>query len=305
MYATLEFVTAFVSGGAFMTIFIMAIECAGPTKRVFSGTLVTLMFALSQTFFGIVAMFVPNFRTLLQVLNVPILLVLTFIWMIPESIRWLMVNGKASTAKSILMKAATMNNIQISYESLQFLDGTSSEAHLPEITIEHSTKQSETFVEVLRSRILAIRLFVNMFSWFLIQFVYFGMTIQSVSLAGNKYVNFIVVCGVELPAILLSSLLMEWFGRKWSLFGSLLLTALACVVTDFIPDDTWLVLLLVYLVGKCCASIAYAILYVYSTEQFPTSMRHSTMIACYCFGTVGSILAPFTMLLVSAQQHNR
>lgn len=283
-----------------MTIFIMAIESAGPTKRVFSGTLISLMFPSSQALSGVVAMMVPNFRTLLQVLYVPNLLILTFVWMVPESVRWLMVNKKPEEAKLIFLKAASMNNITLSSVSLDTLECTSNQV---DRTIPGSNNDSpaatETFIKILQSRILAIRLVVNILLWFTMKLIYFGMTIQSVALAGDKYVNFIFVNAVEIPAILLSSVMMEWFGRKWSLIGSLLLTFVACIATEFIPEDAWLAVLIIYLTGKCGVTIAFSILYVYSIEQFPTSLRHSTINACYSIGTFGSILAPFTMLLVT------
>lgn len=71
MYATMEFLTAFVSGGTYMTIFIMAIESAAPSTRVLSGTIISMTFSTSQAITGLMAMWLPNFRTLLQVVYVP------------------------------------------------------------------------------------------------------------------------------------------------------------------------------------------------------------------------------------------
>lgn len=281
-----------------MTIYIMALESAGPTKRVFSGTLISFMFSFSQALSGFVAMMVPNFRTLLQVLYVPNLLMITIIWLVPESVRWLMVNSKPNEAKSIFLKAAKMNKITLSETSLDYLQCTyESDVQTTSSSVENPTK-ADTLLTVLQSRILVFRLIVNIIVWFFIKLIYFGMTIQSVSLAGDKYVNFIVVNAIDLPAVILSSVLMQWLGRKWSLFGCFMLSGIACVVTEFIPEDESLAILIVYLIGKFGATIAFAIIYVYSSEVFPTSLRHSTMNACYAVGTVGSILAPFTMLLV-------
>lgn len=299
MFATMEFVTAFVSGGSYMTLFIMAIESVGPSYRVFSGTLISLMYSTSQAVTGLVAMYVPNFRTLLMILYGPNVLMLPIVWLVPESVRWLVTNGKIATARPIIIKAANMNKIKLCEDSLHALDSPSNQKATTQLLPVDTKSAPNTFATVLQSRVLAIRLAVNICIWFMIKLVYFGMTIQSMSLVGNKYVNFIVVSAVELPATLMSSLLMERMGRKWSLFAALLLTGTACVATDFVSADAWLASLLVYITGKCCVTIAFSVLYVYSSEQFPTSVRHSTMNACYSIGTVGSILAPFTMLLVS------
>lgn len=272
----------------------MSIEAAGPSNRVLSGTVMNMMFSTSQAFTGLVAMLTPNFRTFLRVLYVPNVLVLTIVWMVPESIRWLVTNGKADKAILIIIKIAKMNQIKLSEDVVEPLAIKCNDS----VSLVNLL-QPESFFAVLRSRILLVRLALNIFIWFMIKLIYYGMTVQSVSLAGNKYVNYILVSGVEMPAILISCLLMNWIGRKRSLCVTLLLTGVACVATDLISDEAWLVSLIVYIFGKCCVTTAFSILYIYSSEMFPTSLRHSTMNACISIGTFGAILAPFTMLLVS------
>lgn len=294
----MEFLTAFVSTGTYMTVFILAIETAEASKRVFGGTLISLMFSTSQAVTGLTAMLLPNFRSMLQVLYAPSLLVLTFIWMVPESARWLITNGKMETARAIIMRAVKMNRTSLSNDALEYLDGFNKETVPSASNLDSSIKERQPFLSILRSRILGIRLTVNLIIWFLIQLVYYGMIIQSVSLAGNKYANYIVVSAVEIPAILVSSFLMVWVGRKWSLFGSLILNSLACVVTEYVPKEAGPASLLVYVAGKFCVTIAFSIVYVYSAELFPTSLRHCVMNACLTIGTLGSILAPFITLLV-------
>jgi hypothetical protein len=44
------------------------------------------------------------------------------------------------------------------------------------------------------------------------------------------------------------------------------------------------------MVGKFFASAAYAIIYMYSTEMFPTSIRNSCMGACSMMARVGSMV---------------
>lgn len=229
----------------------------------------------------------------------PALLVLGVLFAVPESVRWLLLHGRREAVRAIVMRAAAMNGVQLSEGAMAFLHEEQQQqlpaaaAAAAETTVLAPT--TDTFVVLLRSRILATRLAVNMAVWLLAQFLYFGLTVQSVSLAGNKHVNFIVACAAELPDILVGTWLMQRFGRKWSLFGSLAVCAAACVATAHSTAAP----LFVYLAAKCSASIAYAVLYVYSAEQFATATRHSTIIACYCCGTMGSMAAPFTMLLVS------
>jgi hypothetical protein len=45
------------------------------------------------------------------------------------------------------------------------------------------------------------------------------------------------------------------------------------------------------MVGKFCASASYAIIYLYSSELFPTSVRNSGMGTCSMMARVGAIVS--------------
>lgn len=48
--------------------------------------------------------------------------------------------------------------------------------------------------------------------------------------------------------------------------------------------------------------MAFATIYVYTAELFPTTLRHSLLGICSMTGRVGSILSPQTPLLVSVNR---
>lgn len=71
MFAALEFITAAVSSGTFMTVLVMGIESSTPTQRVFVGTILSAVFSFSQVVCGVLAAYVTDFRWLLRWLFVP------------------------------------------------------------------------------------------------------------------------------------------------------------------------------------------------------------------------------------------
>jgi hypothetical protein len=54
-----------------------------------------------------------------------------------------------------------------------------------------------------------------------------------------------------------------------------------------------------FLLGKFSITISFTVVYVYTTEMFPTELRHSLLGVCAMVGRIGSMVAPQTPLLVS------
>ena len=53
------------------------------------------------------------------------------------------------------------------------------------------------------------------------------------------------------------------------------------------------------MVGKLVASAAYATVYLFTAELFPTVIRSTTMSVSAFFAGVGGIFAPYIVILVS------
>lgn len=51
------------------------------------------------------------------------------------------------------------------------------------------------------------------------------------------------------------------------------------------------------MLGKFSITVAFTVVYIYTTEMFPTNLRHSLLGCCAMCGRVGSIVAPQTPLL--------
>lgn len=90
-------------------------------------------------------------------------------------------------------------------------------------------------VQVLHSSVILIRLLVCSFCWLTNTFVYYGLSLNSVAFAGDKYINFVLVAVVEIPGYCLTWLLTDYIGRKLTLSGSFLLSGVFCLAIQFIP----------------------------------------------------------------------
>lgn len=296
MYVIFEFLEAGAGSGVYATAFILAVELMQPSKRVFGGTIIACNYTLGEIVLGFVAMFVPNYRTLLHITYVPLLLIISYFWLIPESIRWLFVRGKKDEAVAVIRKAAKMNKIILSDQTMDKL------RCVEDIKIlnhpHHEINKRYAIIEVFKSRILLIRLANCCLCWITNAFVYYGLSLNSVTLAGDKYMNFILVCTAEIPGYIITIYVLNKFGRKYSLCASMVVCGVACLASEYIPVEQPVLRLIMFLIGKCAITISFTVLYVFTTEMYPTNLRNSLVCACSMIGRIGSMAAPQTPLLV-------
>lgn len=94
----------------FSTAFIIGIELVGPAYRLTAATSYNVCMSLGEIILGIVAWYVNSWRTLLRVLYIPGLIAITYWWIIPESLRWLICMKKFDEIDIILGKMSKQNN---------------------------------------------------------------------------------------------------------------------------------------------------------------------------------------------------
>lgn len=152
------------------------------------------------------------------------MLLFVYFWIIPESIRWNISKGRIEEAKDTLRKVAKVNGKTISENALD------------KLAIADPVESNKTSMcEVLKSPVLILRFINCCFCWITCAFLFYGLTLNSVALAGNGYLDFILTALVEIPAYFACIYVVGKFGRKWSLSGSFFITGISCCVFIFIP----------------------------------------------------------------------
>lgn len=295
MFLCFEFLDMAVGSTLFPTAFLLAIELVGPKRRVAAATIITIFYALGEAFLGLLASQVQNWRWLLRVLYAPAILQIIFLWILPESVRWLLSQGKEQKAASVLRRAAKINKRPLPEDQLDELITNNRSKLLQANESQYPIMQA--------ARFFAWRIANCCFCWFTHTLIALGLSLNSVNLGGNKYHNFMLNGFVQIPGLLLPLIIMDRIGRRYSLCASMLICAICMGASAAIGSDDYAASLTLFLIGKLAITCSFQILYFFTSEIFPTNVRNSLLSLCSMVGRIGSMLAPQTTLLAKYYVH--
>nr|XP_022288070.1 organic cation transporter protein-like [Crassostrea virginica] len=285
VFSMLRFFSGVSVGGLIGTTYVMDLELVGPSMRMLAGTVYMLFWGLGVLLLALMAYLIRDWRWLNLVLALPTIFFLSYYWFVPESTRWLVVRGKTAKAEKILRGIAIKNN-----------------RHCPEriLTEDHNeacSKKGVSLSAICSSQIFLFRSFVICLNWLVVACVFSGLSLNVSNLGGDVYLNFLLTSIAEIIGFLLCMPLLDRVGRKPVYIVSLLSGGIALVLTIFPilygqPGLHWVTVLL-SLVGKVGSSAAFATIFLYSAEFFPTIIRNSALGVANFSARVGGMLAPY------------
>jgi OCT family organic cation transporter-like MFS transporter 4/5 len=261
-------------------------EMMGPSKRTFAGIVIEYFFALGQLILVVFAytnyvLLGWSWRALATMLIIPCIPFLSYFFILPESPRWLLSKNRPDDAYKILEKVAKANKRTLNIESWNALLERESK------TVE---KVEETIIDIVKSPQLSILSVILFLNWIINNFVFYGVGLKSSDLGVNPYLSFALSAGVEFVSYILTHFILDILGRKLPYVSFLLSAGVSCLLIGLF--DNQVIIVSLAMIGKFSASAAYAIIYLYSSELFPTSVRNTGMGACSMMARVGAMVAP-------------
>lgn len=104
---------------------------------------------LGTAFFGLIAWKVPYWRSLIRAIYAPLLVVVFYIFLVDEGVRWLLAHNKRDEAVRVLNKVAKINNITLSHKAKEMLNKMVEKKN--RVTQVTSLRLSKIFIDVYRN----------------------------------------------------------------------------------------------------------------------------------------------------------
>nr|XP_039264740.1 solute carrier family 22 member 21-like [Styela clava] len=267
--------------------FIISTELVDRSKRALVGNLANGAFTVGYMMLPAFAYFIVDWRWLCYIIGGLGIIFVPYCWLVPESPRWLIANGKPE-AHSLILKIAKINGKQTNN-----LDLSQINAKDDEVNVEESFKP--TLLDLVRHRSVRNRTFVLAFIWLTVALTYYCISLGTSNLGGNKFINCFVAAGVEIPSFFLVYFSMEKFGRRSTLAFFLVITGISCISAPLLLKVDKNLMTACAMLGKLCISGVFSVVYIYSTELYPTQIRNMGLGVLFAIGRIGTISAPYVV----------
>ncbi|EMS63741.1 Organic cation transporter-like protein [Triticum urartu] len=301
VYVVLRLLTGFSTGSIGLCAFVLATEPIGPSRRGTAGMSSFYFFSGGiAALAGVAAMFQSSWRLLYVVTSLPSLVfVLAVMPFISESPRWYLVRRRVDDAMRVLRDIAATNGRRIPDGVTLKLDDEGDDVDGGKQIEESSPSSSGSILDVFRSRTTRARLVLSVLINLLCSVVYYGLSLNVVNLKTNLYVSVAVNSIAEMPAYLLTALLLDHFGRKPLGIGTMLLSGVFCIAGSLIAGvgAMRVVRMVCGVVGIFGMAATYNLLFIYTAELFPTVVRNAALGCTSQASQMGAILAPMVVVL--------
>jgi len=289
IYVGAKFATGFFCAGNILSMFVLSNELVGGSKRALVGTTMQASFALGIVLFALVGFMIQDWRSLTLTISLIGIPFISFHWLLPESPRWLLAQDRQSEAIKVLEDIARGNGTTFP-EKVHLSSGKKSgEAN--------GAGEVEALGSLFQQPALLVATLIQIFSWFVNSAAYYGLTLAAGSSGGGLYQATALSGAVEVPAYVLTNTLLRVLGRRRTLAGFMLVGGLACLGIQLLAHSLPFIVPSLALLGKLSLAASFAVVYIHSSEIFPTTLRPSAMGLVTVGARLGGILAPFIVML--------
>ncbi|WVZ59892.1 hypothetical protein U9M48_009980, partial [Paspalum notatum var. saurae] len=265
-----------------------------------------------------------SWRWLLALSALPCFLLLPFFRITPESPRYLCAQNRMVDARHVLERMANANQAPLPLGVLTYHQETKTDCITHTSEDEHLIpvrEKQHTVVNAISSKFGAIAALRKLLSHNLLRstillwlvfyassFAYYGITLLASQLSdvnrscssdlvfemhqndGNLYKDTFITSLAEIPGLVLSALLVDWFGRKATM--CCLMFACCAFLGPLVLHQNELLTTTLLFGARACGTGGTTVLCLYAPEVYPTSVRSTGVGIATAIGKIGGVVCP-------------
>ncbi|KAI1702152.1 sugar transporter domain-containing protein [Ditylenchus destructor] len=307
MFLFIRFCGAVCNEAADLAAYVLCMEITGTRYRAMVGSLLQAPWAVGYATLALIAYFCKSWQYIQLITASLHTISICLICVLPESPRWLIVNNRVEEAERYIRRACREPPFPF---NLCNFNKCSLPCDLELVKHAEQRKwvrrdQRATIFHLLKSRALCMRTGVVCVVWIATALVYYGLVIalsdQSapgrVLFSGNFFVNNAIAGAIELPTLFACVSLMR-FGRKRAQMFTLMGAAIFIFIgMAAIILKSPMFSLFLMLCGKIFIQGAFNILYIFTSEMYPTVIRNSAVGFCSMIARLGSGVSSYIAIL--------
>ncbi|ETE66327.1 Solute carrier family 22 member 7, partial [Ophiophagus hannah] len=165
--------------------------------------------------------------------------------------------------------------------------------------IRQKSDGNYSYISLFRTPMLRRISFCMAAVWFGAAFSYYIMSMNITGFGLGMYMTQFVFGFIEVPAKLLVFVMVNRVGRRKSQAWVLILSGLSVGINIIVPTSQGILRSVIAIIGKGFAEAAFTIVFLYSSELYPTILRQSGQGYCSFMARLGASVAPLAFLLNS------
>ena len=283
--------------GSFVLAFTMSLEYTGIVEKVpifpwvtwstLLSSYIGIPFALGESIPSLVAMGLKDWISFQAAVSA-IIAATALVWfLLPESPRYLIANGKTDAAKELVEKAAKINKVKLTPDIFEADPDEDTKSVVEDVAIP-VYGLGDMF---RKSQILiTLSLFI---CWPVVTLLYYGLSLSAdkIHMTNNVYLNYILVALIEIPAYIILPLFIDVWGRKPLFFVTQFVPGICCIVAAYLTPGS-AVFAVLALGAKLGAAGAFNVTFMYTAQLYPTSIRNTAVGTCSTIAMFGGMLSP-------------
>jgi len=289
-----RYFAGFAFDNCFTIMYILVLEYVGAKWRTFVANMCTaIYFGIGALVMPWIAFYVNSWKWLTIVLSIPLVCAIITPWIVPESARWLVSQNKMERATSTIQKFERINKKTIPPEMYQdFIDSCKR-------TNDEVKERTYSLFDLFKTPHLRKTAVLTIGIYMATSLVYDGYIRSITSIGLNVFISFTLASATEFPASVVLTLILDRWGRRWLLFGTMALCAACSFALSFTIDVNVTVSLILMVTGRFFVNCSYNIAQQISAEYLPTVVRGIGVAFIHNLGYVANMLSPVVIYLNS------